>query len=310
MNPLCASKLEGVWATVQIPFNTDDSIDYSLLNEQLLYLSETSVHGIYSNGTAAEFYNQTEAEFDKISETMAEQCNKAGFPFQIGASHMSPVVSRERIRRTRHLRPGAYQVLFPDWLPVSVDEQIRFLSGIAEEAGPVPLVLYLPGHAKTKLTIQDLQGLSRRFPEIAGIKTGAVSPDLYPAMRELNQEIAVFVPGHHLATGIRETVGRGAYSNVACINPYAARTWYDRTLSNVKEGLKIENQLQNFFEREIMPFAAKGYSDPALDKLLAAAGGKIPVSTRLRWPYKGFGDDQVTAVRGAAKKMLPDFFDI
>src|SRR5690606_14618314 len=186
MEPLVKSELNGVWATIQIPFNRDDSIDYSLLDEQLYFLSQTSVHGIYSNGTAAEFYNQTEAEFDKISETTAEQCTKAGLPFQIGASHMSPVVSRERIRRTRHLRPSAYQVIFPDWLPVSADEQIRFLSGITEEVGPVPLVLYLPMHAKTKLTVQDLQGLSRRFPEIVGIKTGAVNPDQYPAMRELN----------------------------------------------------------------------------------------------------------------------------
>ncbi len=34
-----------------------------------------NVNGIYSNGTAAEFYNQTEGEFDKISQLLVDKCN-------------------------------------------------------------------------------------------------------------------------------------------------------------------------------------------------------------------------------------------
>jgi 4-hydroxy-tetrahydrodipicolinate synthase len=47
------------------------------------------VSGIYSNGTAGEFYNQTEDEFDQISFLLAEKCNKVQMPFQIGCSHMN-----------------------------------------------------------------------------------------------------------------------------------------------------------------------------------------------------------------------------
>lgn len=310
MNPLYAKTLKGIWGTVQIPFNSNDTIDYSLLNEGIAFLIQTSIHGIYSNGTAGEFYNQTEAEFDKISEIMAERCNRAGRVFQIGASHMSPIISLERIRRAKSLNPHAFQVIFPDWLPVTAEEQLFFLRKIAEEAEPIPVVLYLPGHAKTKLNSKDLQYLFDHIPELIGVKTGMITSDQYADMRELNRRMSVFVPGHHLATGIKEKIGSGSYSNVACINPDAARTWYDIILSDAERGVMIEKTIKKFFVQEIIPLASKGYSDPALDKLLAAVGGKIPVNTRLRWPYKSVDDKQVIAVRAAAKRILPDFFDI
>jgi len=309
-NPLQPNTLKGVWGTLQIPFNTDDTIDYPLLNEGIDFLVRTSLHGIYSNGTAGEFYNQTEVEFDKINEMLAERCKRTERAFQIGASHMSPIISLERIRRAKALNPQAFQVIFPDWLPMTIEEQILFMIKIAEEANPIPIVLYLPGHAKTKLSVKDLEYLSDHIPGLIGIKTAMITPDRYADMRKLNQRMSVFIPGHHLATGIKEKIGSGSYSNVACINPDAARKWYDIMLSDVERGMLIENMVRKFFDEEIIPLASRGYSDPALDKLLAAVGGKIPANTRLRWPYKSADDKQVVAVRAAARKILPDFFDI
>lgn len=300
--------LKGVWGTIQIPFNEDDSVDYMLLDEQISFWSQASVHGIYSNGTAAEFYNQTEDEFDRINALMAEKCTAGRMPFQIGASHMSPVISFQRIRRTKQLKPIAFQVIFPDWLPLTAAEQRAFLFRMVEEADPVPLVLYLPGHAKNKLSLDQVIDLSKDVPGLIGIKSGFVKTDNHDAMRVLNQRLAVFIPGHHMATGLNENIGSGSYSNVACINPDATRIWYDQINTDPEKGLQTEATIQRFFEQYVMPLVAQGYSDPALDKLLAVSGGKIPVTSRLRWPYKGFDDTQVAMVRQAGQRLLPDFF--
>ncbi len=308
MGVLQANSLKGIWAVLQIPFNSDESIDYFRLKEVAGLLVQYAVHGIYSNGTAGEFYNQTETEFDKINELMAESCRRAGVPFQIGASHMSPTLSLERIRRARHLNPCAFQVILPDWLPLLPGEQIRFLERIADAAFPVPLVLYSPGHSKNRLAPADFKRLSEAIPPIIGIKTGAGNTDWYEAMRNQQTGLSVFVPGHRLATGFHEGVASGSYSNIACINPDAARHWYEIILKDPEEGLRIEKQVLDFFEEHIFPVARMGYSDPALDKLLAAAGGCIPVGTRLRWPHESVPADLVEKVRKGAKKMLPDFF--
>ena len=59
MQPLNATEIIGNWATLLLPLNEDDSIDYSLLAEEIDLMIAFGVSGIYSNGTAGEFYNQT-----------------------------------------------------------------------------------------------------------------------------------------------------------------------------------------------------------------------------------------------------------
>src|SRR3954470_6242607 len=122
MKPLNAAAITGNWATLLLPINNDDSINYRNLEEEIDTLIGMQVDGIYSNGTAGEFYNQTEEEFDRISELLAVKCNAAGMPFQIGCSHMSPKISLERLERTVALQPGAIQIILPDWFPPSVNE--------------------------------------------------------------------------------------------------------------------------------------------------------------------------------------------
>ena len=73
MQPLNATAIVGNWATLLLPLNEDDSIDYSLLAEEIDLMIAFGVNGIYSNGTAGEFYNQTEEEFDKVSELLASK---------------------------------------------------------------------------------------------------------------------------------------------------------------------------------------------------------------------------------------------
>ena len=97
--------------------------------------------GIYSNGTAGEFYAQTEDEFDRISLMLSEKCERDGIPYQIGVSHMSPQISLERLRRARSLRPGAVQVILPDWFPVTMEEAVDFLQAMEAEADGISLIL-------------------------------------------------------------------------------------------------------------------------------------------------------------------------
>ena len=60
MEPLQAADIRGNWATLLIPVNNDDSINYNNLGEEIDALIAMQVNGIYSNGTDGEFYNQTE----------------------------------------------------------------------------------------------------------------------------------------------------------------------------------------------------------------------------------------------------------
>lgn len=307
---LTPNTLKGNWGTLLLPINEDNTIDFGRLAAELDYMIAAGIDGIYSNGTAGEFHNQTEAEFDKIQELMAEKCHASGMLFQIGASHPSPLISLERLRRTTALNPSAYQVILPDWVIPNANERDEFIRGMVEAAEHIPLVLYNPPHAKQVLAPDELRKLSKAFPQLIGVKLAGGDGNWYDQMKWSVNKFSVFVPGHFLATGFSTGIADGAYSNVACINPKAAQDWWNLMQKDIDAAIELQNRILAFFDECIVPYKNAGYSNPALDKLLASAGGWADIGTRLRWPYQSIPFDDVKKVADRAKYHLPEFFNV
>ena len=292
-----------------LPIDEKDQIDYKILEEEIDILISMGVNGIYSNGTAGEFYNQTEEEFDKVSSILAGKCNAAGMPFQIGCNHMSPVISIERLRRVIALKPGAIQIILPDWFPPVMEEIVDFLKRIIELAGPIGIILYNPPHAKRKLVPEDFDKLREAGIQLTGCKMAGGDKDWYHAMKKYAPELSLFIPGHQLATGI-SLGAHGAYSNVACLHPGAAQRWYTLMKEDMEPAFEMQSRIQLFMNDCIVPFIRdKGYSNQAADKFMAAVGGWTNIQPRLRWPYRWIKDDEVKQVIRIEKKILPEFFN-
>ncbi|MFT3824188.1 MAG: dihydrodipicolinate synthase family protein [Chitinophagaceae bacterium] len=307
MKPLSYKEIYGNWATLLLPINNDESIDYVALAEEIDILIAYKVNGIYSNGTAGEFYNQTEDEFDKINLLLAEKCNAAGMSFQVGCNHMSPVIALERLRRTVSLKPSAVQVILPDWFPPVMEEIIDYLQGMQQAAGNIGLVLYNPSHAKKKLLPADLCEITQSVP-LVGCKVAGGDTQWYTEMQQLFTGMSVFIPGHHLATGVLYGA-HGAYSNVACIHPLAAQRWYNMMGTDMEQALELQRRIQQFMNTCIVPYITQqGYANQAVDKLMAAVGGWARISPRLRWPYRSVSADDLPAIRKIGKKIIPEFF--
>jgi 4-hydroxy-tetrahydrodipicolinate synthase len=308
MLPLENKQIFGNWATLLLPINADDSINYTLLAEEIDILISMRVNGIYSNGTAGEFYNQTEEEFDAVSSILADKCHAAGMPFQVGCNHMSPQMALQRLRRAVPLQPGAVQIILPDWFPPTMPEIIDYLRVMAEAAGNIGLVLYNPPHAKKKLIPEEWLQIKEAGIPLAGCKVPGGDEHWYAKMKKYVPELSLFIPGHHLATGI-SLGAHGAYSNVACLNPLAAQAWYETMLHDMDKAMDIQSRIQQFMNEQIVPFITEqGYSNQAVDKFLAAIGGWMNMSTRLRWPYRSIDTGEVTKARAVAKELLPEFF--
>ncbi len=306
MRPLTSQQISGTWATLLLPINDDDSIDFRPLSNDIDYLLTTGVDGIYSHGTAGEFYSLAEDEFDQINILLAEKCERSGLPFQIGASHMSAQTSLERVRRAAQSKPGAIQVILPDWFPVSMAEAMAFLERVAAAASPIGLVIYNPPHAKRRLHPDDYKQLAEALPALVGMKV-AGEPQWYAELHRCAPGLSMFVPGHQLATGVR-LGATGSYSNVACLNPVAAKLWNNQMSTNYDAALALEGKIQDFLNECIVPFRDQGgHSNQALDKLMAAIGGWSAAGTRLRWPYRGIDESEALRLRGILRERLPEF---
>lgn len=306
MLPLLTSEIVGNWATVLLPINADDSIDWARVETQIAALIEAGVNGIYTSGTSGEFWSLSEGEFDRLGALVAERCGKAGIPFQIGACHVSPQLTLERIRRARDFSPGAIQVTLPDWWKPNDDEVVAVLRKFAECAAPIGLVLYNPPHTKRVLAPADFGRMKKTIPEIVGVKVAGGDEAWYEQMRAEMKGLSVFVPGHDLATG-SGLGAQGSYSNVACLQPRMAQAWYETMRNAPAAALHFEKRIREFMRRHIVPYRdVHGFSNFALDKLLAEIGAWAGVGTRVRWPYCSIPQSEAERLRPIAQEELPE----
>ncbi|WP_327634226.1 dihydrodipicolinate synthase family protein [Kribbella sp. NBC_00482] len=282
-----------MWATLLLPLNADDSIDFTRLESQAEVLGGSQLDGLYAHGTAGEFQTLTEDEFDRINELLAA----AGKPFQIGAGHPSAQVQLSRVRRAAALHPGAIQVIVPDWLPLNPHEVLDFLRRTAEAAGDVPLVLYNPPHAKTAIGPRQLGELAAAVPSLIGLKTAGGDKRWFD--EATRSGLAIFVPGHFLAS-MSLLGAHGSYSNVAALSPNGSVRY--------ATDLDVERRIGEFFAAHVVPLQKAGLSNPALDKFLAAVGDWADVGTRVRWPMQSAAVEQVGAARSVVRSLLPELF--
>lgn len=307
MTPLTPQTLKGTWATVLLPLNERSDIIWKHIDEQLNIFAEAGVSGIYFNGTAGEFFSQSENEFLKLAQTIATFCESRGITFQIGASHAHASESLRRIEQTRDLNPGAFQVILPEWIPHTFEEIAAFIIRIAAAASPIPLVIYNPPNARKVLTPKEWKELISTTEGIIGIKVAGGDDEWHEAMQPVADKISVFVAGVRLATGMINGCASGSYSNLACLSPKGAIRFEHLIETAPEKALAQQAHILEVFEKAIAPIRGR-YSDSALDKTLATAGGWGPMTPRVRWPLSKVPDEEVTRIAKIFQNELPFLF--
>ncbi|WP_099607861.1 dihydrodipicolinate synthase family protein [Vibrio coralliilyticus] len=296
--------IRGNWATLLLPIE-NENINFDLLANQIDHYIEVGVDGIYSNGTAGEFYTQSELEFQQVSQLLAEKCHAAGIPFQIGASHCHPQDALARVEYAAALKPRAIQVILPDWFPCNTEVALTFLRKAQQVAQGVELILYNPPHAKVNLTAEQLNFLFDNVEGLVGFKLPRITPEIEAI--GLAQKASIFVAGHFLATDARKGA-KGAYSNVCCLNPAAAQRWTEDCFANSEQALELESRIQRFMEQEIAPYITEqGFSNAAVDKFMAAMGSWSQISSTMRFPFASIPDADLERKIAARNAILPEF---
>jgi dihydrodipicolinate synthase/N-acetylneuraminate lyase len=298
---------QGIWGTILLPVDKHDQIDWGALAEELEVLTASDLAGIYANGTAGEFHNQTEAEYERLVGLVAQQAQAAGMPFQIGVSNTNPRIARERLRRLSAVKPSAAQFTLPDWWAPSAPELKEFMAGMQEAAGDIPLVLYNPPQAKLRLSLAQIGELRRIAPNLVGAKLPGGDAAWYAERRIQLPDFSVFVPGHTVAFG-RPLGADGAYSNVACLGPRGALHHWQLSAEAPAAAVDLERRIQRFMAEHVLPLVnSHGLSHPALDKMMAEVGAWGPVRARMMWPYASAPQEAIVRARAALVDLLPEF---
>lgn len=299
----------GNWATLLLPINENESINFKLLDDEIEYLIGCKVDGIYSNGTAGEFFTQNNLEFKKISKILSRKCKNANIPFQIGASRQSYQEMKEKVELSTKFKPLAIQITLPDWFPLNNDEVVNFINEISNYSKGIPFVLYNPPHAKRVLNFKDYEYILPKTPNVKSIKVCDGDNNWYKNMKSVFEMTSVFVPGHHIARGISNGAA-GTYSNIACLCPHKSQLWYNICQNDIEYGLQLEKQLNNYLTKYTRPLIQSGnHGSFTIDKFMATIGDYMEITSKMRFPYNSVKVDDIQDFQNGLKEIAPFFVE-
>ncbi len=308
MHTLQASEIRGTWTPLFLQIKEHSVIDFGFIDEQIARISTSGVSGIYVGTNTSEFFNLTFTEFCRIAERFANCCKRHEMPYQIGACHVHPYESLERVAVSADLQPAAIQLILPDWVKTDRRGMLRFMKGCAKNARGCNLVLHNPNKEQAQLTPEDFLWLANEIPELQGVYSPDGGEQWFEQMQPVMEKVSVFVSGDRLATGLAHGA-KGTYSTVAGMNPCAAQSWHELTLKDPEAGMDLERRIQQFMAECVHPFALNDYPEHARNKFLAVTTGWCEgLHQRLRWPYTWVEDEHIKPVQERGIELIPEFF--
>jgi len=242
--------IEGTYAAVITPRDTDGAIDEAALCRWLEFLIGKGIQGFAINGATGEFCIASEAEFARVIDLVTATVRRRAVVLAgVGAAGADT-----SIRLARHAaKSGADALLLPMpyFFPYSQGDLKAFALKVAS-ATDVPVLLYNLPQFSTGLEPETSLDLIRDCEAIIGIKDSSGSLD---TLRLLTREgvPAVRLIGNDgaLRDALAERVTDGVVSGVACVLPELMRALWQNGLSDAQseETERVDAALGAFIEQ-------------------------------------------------------------
>src|SRR4030043_1960381 len=163
-------RFEGCWTAMITPFNRKGEVDFEGLEKNVQFLIENGSH-LVPTGTTGESPTLDWREHDRVITKTAKLSKGKGFVIAGTGSNST----REAMRGSKHaVEVGAQGLLLVDCYyngPSSLELRTQYYEVIAKafrKAFVVPYVI--PGRTGTKLEVEDLAILHRKFKNVRSVK--------------------------------------------------------------------------------------------------------------------------------------------
>jgi len=306
ITPLTRKTLQGVWCALIVPWTERDEVDLRRLAQEVRGYAGTGISGVYTGGTTGEFYAQDDATFAKITEVVVREAHALGLPVQIGATALSTRTTIQRIRVARRAGADALQLALPFWLELKDDEVERYVAEVTAAAGKTPVVLYLTGRSKRKISPEFLGRLARKHPTFIGTKDTGASAEEVKTMLTFAPDLAIF-GGEDFFQRI-PAGGRGGYCSITGFNARKVVELYTLCAAGrLEEARPLADALHRYLHEALVNPLVKeaGLWDSAIDRIQRVAGGGV-VGLRCQSPYRSGTERHVKQVIAWVKKNTPE----
>ncbi len=161
--------IKGVIPAVVTPMQADGQFDEQGLRRLIEHLIEQGVHGIFTVGTAGEFWALTLAEKRRVFEWTVATVN-GRLPVYLGTCANTTAEAVQLARDAQTIGANALSVLTPLFIAPSEEEMFQHYRAIAD-AVDIPVLLYTnPDRTGNDLSPALVERLATEVEHIAGIK--------------------------------------------------------------------------------------------------------------------------------------------
>jgi 4-hydroxy-tetrahydrodipicolinate synthase len=285
-----SSFVKGVIPALITPMNPDESLNRDGLKTLIDGVIDAGVHGVFTGGTAGEFWAMAVDEKRQLFEWTVELTG-GRVPVYVGTSANSTAEAIELARIAESARADCLSVLTPAFITPTEDEMFAHYAEIAE-ATDLPILLYnLPARTGNALSVGLVDRLHRRFPNIVGVKDSSGNfEQAVSFMRELPDGFRMIMGRDTLIHAALREGAAGAIAASANVAPEIASGIYDAFLQGDEELARDLQQrlvpLRDAFTLGTHPAMLKAGAD-----LVGFCGGPP------RRPVKPLNAEQVTILR-------------
>ena len=229
------SFIKGVIPALVTPMNDDESLSRDGMKLLIDGVIDQGVHGVFTCGTAGEFWAMSTDEKRQVYEWTVEFAD-GRVPVYVGTSANSTVEAVGLAKHAETAGAECLSVLTPAFITPDDDEMFRHYAEIAGATG-LPILLYnLPARTGNALTFSLVDRLHRQYPNIIGIKDS--SGDFEQAlmfMREMPEGFRMIMGRDTLILAALKEGAAGAIAASANVAPDLASGIYDAFLSGDEE---------------------------------------------------------------------------
>ena len=222
-----SSQIRGVIPALVTPMNADESLDRNGLETLINGVIDGGVHGVFTCGTAGEFWALTLAEKRQLYEwTVALTDGRV--PVYVGTSSNATWEAVQLAQIATKVGADCLSVLTPAIINPSDDELFGHYASVADSTD-LPILLYnLPARTGNALSLSLVTRLHQRFPNVIGIKDS--SGDFGQALsflREMPRTFRLIMGRDTLIHVALKAGAAGAIAASANVAPNIASGIYD-----------------------------------------------------------------------------------
>ena len=299
--------LQGPWAGLPVAWNEDLSFDEEAYRTDLIRTCAAGVPGVYTAGTTGEFYAMEFDEWKIITRVTIEECRRAGTPVMIGVTSTYTLGAARRAAFAAELGADAIQVALPYWMDMDNRMILPFFKEVVEACPDIALSIYETRRTKKTLSLEQHRAVFDSTGSYLAVKSNEGTLGCSSeGCEQLSKFVNVWV-GEDKFNALGPYGAIGSASALVYMNPRFILHMFDLLSKKQWNELQpLTDQVTRLIEEGLKPFAARGFTDTAFDRLMGKTSGFLTMNVRSRGTYTSPTDEDVYSLQKWVQENTPE----